>query len=163
MSTLGHQRPFISISGIEKLKTDNSKNIYLLSQITYSASSFDIALDFTVSGVNIYSWVKNVPIKFYYMLIDSTFPDTYICGQLDIINSMTNLVNQPDSKTSNQNLNSWIGSNVVSLSAGDSKFIYAITQLQIQLTSSNDQYSINIVFNPTSNTNFDVTINTVYS
>lgn len=97
------------------------------------------------------------------MLIDSTFPDTYICGQLDIINSMTNLVNQPDSKTSNQNLNSWIGSNVVSLSAGDSQFIYAITQLEIHLTSANDQYSINIVFNPTSNTNFDVTVNTVYS
>ena len=83
------------------------------------------------SATFIYSWVYNAPIKFYYMLIDSSFPDAYICGQLDLIDSMTNLGNSPDSKTFNKNLNSWISSNVVSLSATDTKFIYAITQVHI--------------------------------
>lgn len=165
MSTLTHQRPFISFSEIEKFQTNGNKNIYLLSQISYSSSSFAIALDFIiVSGTNIYSWTYGTLIKIYYMVIDSTFPDSYICGQLDIINSMTNLANQPDSTTSNTNLNSWIGSNVVSLSTTDTKFIYAIAQVQLQLTSSSsDQYSINIQFVPISTNNFDATVNTVYS
>ncbi len=131
MSTQNYRRPFIALTSAQKLQTNININLHMLTEISYTFSSFTIQFQFIlINATAIRSWTFDTDIRFYYMVVESTFPDTYISRQLEIYNSTTTFTSAPQSKIVIVDLNTWIGLIPFYLSAADTKFIYAITSLK---------------------------------
>ncbi len=110
MSTQNYRRPFIALTSAQKLQTQININLNMLTEISYSSTSFTIEFSFIIiDATTIRSWTYNTYIKFYYMVVDSAFPDTYISRQLEIYNTTTTFTSAPQSKFVNVDLNTWIG------------------------------------------------------